>query len=192
MKEDNKTMYWSVTYNTPDQEETEEKDLTEKEMRLELQELKHRFKDDKFFLKMIEDMSGSGIGYQGQSHKGYGITISVYRKRIKGDESSKHMCGRRMGYGIELGIPFDVWDKVGADRVCSFCGSMHPEDLIALIRKDGLSVIEPSTKDYKWYIKQSDIHNAGQGAIKYYKQHNTEEFVKQYNELIKLHNEKRT
>ena len=36
-------------------------------------------------------------------------------------------------------------------RTCSFCGCVHPEDAIDLIKNRGWE-IEPSTKCYKWYI----------------------------------------
>lgn len=36
-------------------------------------------------------------------------------------------------------------------RTCSFCGSVHPEDAIALVREGW--VIDPSTKKYKAYLE---------------------------------------
>lgn len=47
----------------------------------------------------------------------------------------------------------DKWPEVLGEypRSCSFCGSVHPEDAIDLIKNRGWE-IEPSTKSYKWYI----------------------------------------
>jgi len=69
----------------------------------------------------------------------------------------------------------DRWNKVGSDRVCSFCGSMHPEDFERVLDQalvDEKTTIEQSDKPYKVYIRREGITNASRGAIKYYKQHN--------------------
>lgn len=48
---------------------------------------------------------------------------------------------------------YDKWpEELGEHpRSCSFCGCVHPEDAIDLIKNRGWE-IEPSTKSYKWYI----------------------------------------
>jgi hypothetical protein len=64
-----------------------------------------------------------------------------------------------------------MWEVVGADRVCSFCGSLHPADLEAILDRcieTGEVQISHSTKGYKVYINRPEIQNASEGAIKYY------------------------
>ncbi len=45
--------------------------------------------------------------------------------------------------------------------------------LIELIKEKGFGIIERSTKSYKWYV----------GNFKYYRMHDTAEFIEQYNTL---------
>lgn len=73
----------------------------------------------------------------------------------------------------------DRWDKTGPDRVCSFCGSMHPEDFEAFLDRvledpDVNVRLDISDKSYKVYLRRPEIMNASQGAIKYYKQHTSQ------------------
>ena len=53
--------------------------------------------------------------------------------------------------------------------VCSFCGSMHPEDLRkALKRVDGIAVwVELNDRGDKLYIHRPEVKNASEGAIKF-------------------------
>jgi len=88
------------------------------------------------------------------------------------DKLERHTCGRRMG---EMGPwgrveNIDTW-KPGVVRTCSFCGSIHPMDLIEKIKVMGFGVIERTDKNYKWYVQNH----------KYYRQHDTDEFIKAYN-----------
>jgi len=75
----------------------------------------------------------------------------------------------------------DRWDvdQFGV-RDCSYCGSIHPDDFIKLIREFGFGIIEPSTKSYKLYV------NVGVGRrYKYYRSHDEEhDFVNKYNQII--------
>ena len=87
-------------------------------------------------------------------------------------------CPRRVG---ELGPwdhseNLDTWESLpNGDRVCSFCGSMHPDDLIALfpeaIDPNSTTRVELSTKQYKLYIQRDTVSNALMGAIKFYRFH---------------------
>lgn len=54
------------------------------------------------------------------------------------------------GWPAELGTP---------PRSCSYCGSVHPGDAVAMIRAGW--EIEPTTKCYKWYINPpgSKLHH---------------------------------
>lgn len=68
-----------------------------------------------------------------------------------------HTCPRRAKTGMDRdnsplrhgGRDLDRWRK---DRTCSYCGSMHPDDLMQAIR-DG-KVIGPTDKSYKFYVSE--------------------------------------
>lgn len=99
-------------------------------------------------------------------------------------------CGRRFDQFVG-GIPAhqdrgegqDHWDQFrsNGDRVCSFCGSLHPEDMFRLVRAAAeapedapyRSVVEivRSDKGYKIYVHQPGVRNAHEGGIKFYTQH---------------------
>ena len=99
-------------------------------------------------------------------------------------------CGRRLDEYIG-GIPVhkdrepgkDHWDrfKSNGDRVCSFCGSLHPEDLFRLVKAAAeapedvpygtVVEVERSDKAYKIYVHQPGVRNAHEGGIKFYTQH---------------------
>ena len=69
----------------------------------------------------------------------------------------------------------DTWEYCpNGDRTCSFCGSLHPEDFLALVRlaAEGQPVeIEPSDKSYKIYVGRRTVRNASEGGIKFYTWH---------------------
>lgn len=95
------------------------------------------------------------------------------------------------------------WDKSedhwrtepNGDRTCSYCGSWHPDDLIAFLpiatdpaQKE--EYINPSTKSYKLYIQRSAVKNASEGAIKFYTWHMPNDWdeatLKRLNEAIEV------
>jgi hypothetical protein len=95
-------------------------------------------------------------------------------------------CPRRMSdpgpFKILAGP--DHWQKFKAahgNRVCSYCGSLHPDDFLALVKlcaEAGEEVeysaavqIEPSDKGYKIYVHQPGVRNAHEGGIKFYTPH---------------------
>lgn len=94
-------------------------------------------------------------------------------------------CQRRMrNFGPwkhEEGL--DCWQrfKSNGDRVCSFCGSLHPDDFIKLMEAcaagdpnapyGSVPEIEPSNKLYKIYIYRAGVRNAHEGGIKFYAWH---------------------
>ena len=90
------------------------------------------------------------------------------------DKLDTHTCHRRYTTSV---ADIDVWYVKDTIRKCSYCGSLHPMDLISIIKDEGTSVIEPSTKSYKWHV------NSTKGYLKYYRQHDTTEFI---TEIIKL------
>lgn len=64
----------------------------------------------------------------------------------------------------------DRWVRVGNDRCCSFCGSMHPDDLSAALDLE-TTKIDVSDKRYKVYVRRPGVINASAGAIKFYNWH---------------------
>jgi hypothetical protein len=93
-------------------------------------------------------------------------------------------CPRRGESFIGSSYPRpDYWEKFksNGNRVCSYCGSLHPEDMFQLVKlaaeapedADYRSVveIEPSHKNYKVYVQQPGVRNAMEGGIKFYMQH---------------------
>lgn len=97
--------------------------------------------------------------------------------------AGRQKCGRRIeGWqGLTDELTPDTWDR-GPDgnRTCSYCGSLHPEDFFALVKRaadagpdcnDDVPSISPSDKGYKIYVRQKAVRNAGEGGIKFYTQH---------------------
>lgn len=99
-------------------------------------------------------------------------------------------CGRRydtypggMPVHHDRAEHLDHWQrfKSNGNRVCSYCGSLHPDDMFALVKAsadapddaDYRSVveIERSDKGYKIYVQQPGVRNAMEGGIKFYIQH---------------------
>jgi hypothetical protein len=94
--------------------------------------------------------------------------------------AGRHRCGRRddtfaFPAGERRGVLPDTWD-IGPDgnRTCSYCGSIHADDLMKICRKaidDERYAVEGTTKSYKVYVRQPGVRNAGEGAIKFYMHH---------------------
>lgn len=125
------------------------------------------------------------FGFGGMSGRGYDATCYSELPRVPTGEM--HRCGRRneggpMSQSKEENP--DEWILRGDDKICSYCGSVHPMRLIELIKQRGFGLINPSDKNYKWYLNRPEIRNAGFGALKYYRQHDTPEFIAAYNELV--------
>jgi hypothetical protein len=89
----------------------------------------------------------------------------------------RQRCGRRgeSWHGqTDVALP-DTWD-MGPDgsRTCSYCGSIHPDDLMRLCHlalTDERYEIQGTGKSYKFYVRQPGVRNAGDGAIKFYMAH---------------------
>lgn len=126
------------------------------------------------------------FGFSGASGKGYRVRISA--RLPKTDTGEKQTCGRRMAdyepWKREEGL--DTWNLIGKDRVCSFCGSLHPDRVIELIKEHGWAIVGRSTKSYKIYINQPNVPNASFGGIKYYRHHDTDKFIEDWNALVQL------
>jgi hypothetical protein len=93
-------------------------------------------------------------------------------------------CGRRAESLVAHTFPGpDHWQKFksNGNRVCSYCGSLHPDDFLALVKASANAPedatyrsvvdIEPSDKSYKIYVSQPGVRNAMEGGIKFYVQH---------------------
>jgi hypothetical protein len=140
--------------------------------------------------KCLTGRSGDVVGDKCKTPGCDGIIEEVnYRDRV--DTLPEPMtCGRR--FDMYAGVmPVhqdrepgqDRWEKLkkNGDRVCSFCGSLHPDDFFALVKAtadagpeaDYSSVprIEPSDKSYKVYVHRPGVRNAMEGGIKFYMQH---------------------
>lgn len=99
-------------------------------------------------------------------------------------------CGRRFDQ-YPGGIPVhrdqgegqDHWDRIrsNGDRVCSYCGSLHPDDWFRLVTAaaeapedanyGSVPEVAQSDKGYKLYVRQPGVRNATEGGIKFYTQH---------------------
>lgn len=87
--------------------------------------------------------------------------------------SGKHLCKAR-SESATRGSP-DVW-FVGPDgyRTCSYCGSIHFDDLLTICSKTITNPnygVEATSKNYKFYVKQPNVRNACEGATKFYQYH---------------------
>lgn len=88
-----------------------------------------------------------------------------------------HICGSRQTTPTPPGYADrDTWRaEANGDRTCSFCGSLHHDDWLRLMR-DALDPktetrIDLSDKGYKFYVHQAGVRNASQGGIKFYTWH---------------------
>lgn len=133
-------------------------------------------KDDKLLQEKLSYCMNS-FGFCGLGGDGYSITISAYKPVIKTEE--KHICPSRSqnpgpwAYGDKE----DIWEIRGEDKCCSYCGSLHPERVLEIIQEHGWEAIEFTTKGYKCYVNRKSIPNASFGGIKYYRWHDTPEFL---------------
>lgn len=191
----------SIRIKTPHSTLVNVDNVDEVTARFIVEDVKAQHSDDATLQEMIANCVRS-FGLCSRSRDGYEVHISarapleqtderVFCKRrydnmgfFKPREMSAEEYDRRLDEQAEREEKVDRWDKVGNDRCCSYCGSIHPDDLIALIHEQGLSVIDPSDKGYKWYLNRPGIPNAGFGAIKYYRQHDTPEFLAALRELV--------
>lgn len=88
--------------------------------------------------------------------------------------AAKAGLGQSSAFGGDKELP-DTWD-IGPDgnRTCSYCGSIHTHDLMVICRKtliDERYGVEGTDKSYKVYVKQPNVRNASEGAIKFYMAH---------------------
>jgi len=138
--------------------------------------------------KLLNDLNVCmrSFGFCGTSGRGYSVRISARMPRSETGE--KQTCPRRLADigPWERSRDLDTWHLVGKDKICSFCGSLHPDRVIELIKQHGFKIVDRSTKSYKMYINQPNVPNASFGGIKYYRYHDTEKFIDDWNSLITL------
>jgi hypothetical protein len=88
-----------------------------------------------------------------------------------------HLCLSRATTPISASWPErDTWDtRPNGDRCCSFCGSLHPDDWLRLMKDaanpESKTIIDRSDKGYKFYVQQESVANASEGGIKFYTWH---------------------
>ena len=69
-----------------------------------------------------------------------------------------------------------TWEtRPNGDRTCSYCGSLHPDDFLDIMRRYAAGEAGYSfsltTKSYKAYASRAGVQNASQGGIKFYGHH---------------------
>lgn len=92
-------------------------------------------------------------------------------------EAETHLCQSRASTPPAKFWPEkDTWNtRPNGDRCCSFCGSLHPDDWLRLMKDaadmSSETVIDPTDKGYKFYVRQKGVKNASEGGIKFYTWH---------------------
>jgi hypothetical protein len=76
----------------------------------------------------------------------------------------------------DVNFPYnDHWrTEPNGDRCCSYCGSLHFDDAIAIMTvyaEAGDGRFSTSDKRYKYYMNRKGVQNAAQGGIKFYTWH---------------------
>lgn len=123
------------------------------------------------------------FGFVGFSGPGYNITINAYRDHVE-LKDEKQTCPRRGENFHPVEENLDYWEMRGDDKCCSYCGSIHPDRVIELVKELGPGIIEGTTKSYKRYLSRPNVPNAAFGGIKFYTMHFSKEQIDQFNELI--------
>lgn len=134
--------------------------------------------------KCLCSRTGDELGKPCQTPGCDGIVTEVPALSTLVDELPETMTCPRRSETFTSGrdaVGLDKWQKFksNGNRVCSYCGSLHPDDMFALVKKsaeasedDEQAVeIEPSDKGYKIYVHQPGVRNASEGGIKFYTQH---------------------
>lgn len=96
---------------------------------------------------------------------------------MKTDLQEPFKCADRRNLPEYPGMPKqDHWRELpNGDHTCSFCGSMHPKDFERLVvdaaNPELATMLDMTTKAYKFYIRQAGVKNASEGAFKFYSWH---------------------
>lgn len=83
------------------------------------------------------------------------------------------LCPRRS----EVVGPFKLpeADHWGSDKTCSFCGGLHPDEALRLLREG--AEITPTDKNYKFYI-----NGTRKGYFQHFEEAHKREFIQMLNE----------
>jgi len=121
------------------------------------------------------------IGSDGDAIDIKDVIEAGHAKKDTGSSEITHMtCRSRMEQRgpWEYREGLDTWEySPNGDRICSFCGSLHPDDFMELVRQaaeggaEEVVEIEPSDKSYKIYVGRQSVRNASVGGIKFYTWH---------------------
>lgn len=125
-------------------------------------------KDDEVFCDQMA-ASMNSFGFRGFGGGDISIKIDAYIPVVATAE--KHTCPRRIEGPWAGDVGIDIWNMIGEDKCCSYCGSLHPDRVIELIKELGSSIYGSTTKSYKGYITRDNVPNAGFGGTKFYVQH---------------------
>lgn len=94
--------------------------------------------------------------------------------------SETFSCPRGAGADSPFVSPFNGEDatwklRPNGDRVCSYCGSLHPDDFLDIITRYGAGEegysFDLTGKSYKVYAKRPGVVSALDGGIKFYGHH---------------------
>ncbi len=146
-------------------------------------------------LPQLNPISSSSHTNSGKRTLGFHESLWLFRLRQRLFAfAGRHRCGDRGRNPLaskmfrgDQDLP-DTWD-FGPDgnRTCSFCGSIHPDDLMKICQltlADERYGIEVTTKSYKYYVRQPGVRNASEGAIKFYMTHAPEAPTPEQQELF--------
>lgn len=118
--------------------------------------------------------------------RGYDWVACKWIEKLQGEAQT---CQRRMSeagpWEYKEGI--DVWHKRDGEdgpRTCSFCGSVHPNDVIEII-KGGGTTEKATGKSYKGYLYRGATQTHLPSHMKFYLQHFSQEQVDALNAAMK-------
>ena len=139
--------------------------------------------NDEEIQEHMKDIMGN-FGFTGKyCSPTFSLTVSAYMPVTRTTEIMT--CDRRLETGRPLEENLDYWEIRGDDKCCSYCGSLHPERVLELIKERGKEIFEKTTKPYKGYIDRPEVPNAGFGGIKFYVHHFSAEQLSKLNQLLK-------
>lgn len=129
------------------------------------------------------DTCEESFGFSSVNMNGVKVCISAYMPEQLLEQY--HTCPRRSEAPYNI-APHDLdqWKLINGEKICTYCGSLHPETVIEMVEKLGAGILEQSTKEYKWYVNRKNVPNASFGGIKFYTMHFSREQVDKLNSLI--------
>jgi len=137
-----------------------------------------RIADDDDFTRCAETAIRGG-GCSGMSANFRSVMYSTYVTGVR--EGPPMVCPKH----DTATHASDYWVRLGKWRVCSYCHSMHPDDLVEALRA-GEAKFNWSDKRYKAYVELPGVPNASHGPIKFYTWHLTERTVHELYDYGKL------